>query len=227
MKNHSFLAIAILIIFSSFTVDKACEYATSNMNYVKSETEKAIAKEDINQAKYHAYKAINAIEKSKEQIKECGCVYAEHNIKDGKTDLISATKATSLNGARILLNRALEHMTDAIESIEDHELHDSQYGTDLLAMNTTISDLEKVSMSKPTEMEMEQKIDASLENYRQSLEKIVNSVDCASARAFAENIYLHCEQQLLLPNLTEGKKYYNYKTKEITAKALEKLEACK
>ncbi len=227
MKNHSLLAIAIMILFPSFKVDKACEYATSNMDYVKAETRKAISKENINLAKYHTYKAINAIEKSKEQMKDCGCIYAEHSIEDGKTDLILATRTTSLSGTRILLNRALEHITGAIESIEEHELHDSQYGIDLLAMNITIHESGEVPMRKPTEIEINQKIDASLENYRRSLERVINKVDCASARAFAENIHLHCEQQLLRPNLSEGKKYYNYRTKEITAKALEKLKACK
>ena len=65
-----------------------------------------------------------------------------------------------------------------------------------------------------------------MEKYRESLDKIVNSVDCKEARAFAEKIYTHCEQQLLKPNLTEGKKYYNLKTKDITLEALNKLKQC-
>lgn len=227
MKNYSLIAIVLLVLFSSFTVDNACDYAGSNINYVKSQTEKALAVDDINQARFYTYKAVNSIEKSKKQLKDCGCNYAEESITDGLSNLIHATKATSLNGARILLNRALEHIIGAIESIEEHELHNSKYGSDLLAMNTIVSDAEKVTMKKPTEKELERKIDASLEKYRESLEKIVNSVDCTSARAFAENIYEHCEQQLLLPNLTEGKKYYNYRTKEITAEALARLQGCK
>ena len=227
MKNHYLIAVVILILFSSFTVEKACDYAGSNINYVKTQTERALALDDINQAKFYAYKAINSIEKSKKQLNDCGCTYAEQSIVDGQSDLILATKATSLNSSRILLNRALEHIIGGIESLEEHELHNSKYGSDLLAMNTIVSDAEKVTMKKPTEKELERKIDASLEKYRESLEKIVNSVDCTSARAFAENIYEHCEQQLLLPNLTEGKKYYNYRTKEITAEALARLQGCK
>lgn len=227
MKNYSLLAIVLLILFSSFTVDKACDYAGSNMNYVKSQTERALAVDDINQARFYTYKAVNSIEKSKKQLKDCGCVYAEQSISDGLTDLILATKATSLNGTRILLSRALEHIIGGIESLEDHELHNSKYGSDLLAMNTVVSEAEKLAMKKPSEENFERKIDASLEKYRESLTKIVNSVDCATARAFAENIYSHCEQQLLLSDLSEGKKYYNFKTKEITAEALEKLQGCK
>lgn len=226
MKNYSLVAVVSLILFSSFMVDKGCEYASSNMNYAKTQVEKSIDVKDINQARFYAYKAINSIEKSKNQLKDCGCVYADGNIADGKSDLILATKATSLTSTRILLKRALQHIIDGIESLGEHEFHASKYGSDLLAMNT-ISETEKISTRIPSEKEMEQQIDASLEKYRKSLDRIVKSVDCASARAFAENIYLHCEQQLLLPNLSEGKKYYNYKTKEITAEALERLESCK
>ena len=74
MKYYYPIHIVVLVfLFSSFKVDKACEYAGSNINYVKTQTEKAIAVDDINQARYFAYKALNAIEKSKNQLKECGC----------------------------------------------------------------------------------------------------------------------------------------------------------
>lgn len=224
---YSIVIVLLVLLFSSFKVDKACEYAGSNINYVKTQTEKAIAVDDINQARYFAYKALNAIEKSKSQLKECGCEYAAESIAEGLSNLKLATIATSLNSTRILLKRALENTLGGLESLEEHELHNSKYGSNLLAMNTIVAKKEKTSMKKPGKIEFERKIDLALEKYRESLNKIVNTVDCKEARAFAENIYSHCEQQLLLPNLSEGKKYYNLKTKDITAAALQKLNDCK
>lgn len=228
MKYYYAIHIVVLVfLFSSFKIDKACEYAGSNINFVKTQTEKAIAVDDINQARYFAYKALNAVEKSKNHLNECGCEYAAESIAEGLSNLKLAIKATSLNSTRILLNKALENTLGGLESLEEHELHDSKYGSDLLAMNTIVAKKEKSSMKKLGKKEFERKIDMSLEKYRESLNKIVISVDCKEARAFAENIYSHCEQQLLLPNLTEGKKYYNLKTKDITAAALQKLNDCK
>jgi len=228
MKYYYAIHIVVLVfLFSSFKIDKACEYAGSNINFVKTQTEKAIAVDDINQARYFAYKALNAVEKSKNHLNECGCEYAAESIAEGLSNLKLAIKATSLNSTRILLNKALENTLGGLESLEEHELHDSKYGSDLLAMNTIVAKKEKSSMKKLEKKEFERKIDMSLEKYRESLNKIVISVDCKEARAFAENIYSHCEQQLLLPNLTEGKKYYNLKTKDITAAALQKLNDCK
>ncbi|MBT8299108.1 MAG: hypothetical protein HKP42_02180 [Maribacter sp.] len=226
-RLYSIHILVLVFLFSSFKVDKACEYAGSNINFVKTQTEKAIAVDDINQARYFAYKALNAIEKSKNQLMECGCEYAKENITEGLSNLKLAIKATALNSTRILLNRALENTIGSLESLAEHELHDSKYGSNLLAMNTIVAKNEKTSKKKPTKEDFERKIDIALEKYRESLNKIVTSVDCNEARVFAENIYLHCEQQLLLPNLTEGKKYYNLRTKDITAAALEKLNGCK
>ena len=73
---------------------------------------------------------------------------------------------------------------------------------------------------------LQEKIDISLETYRESLLKVVLTVDCKEARAFAERIYKHCEKELLKPNQTEGKKYYNLRTQQITAQALEELGNC-
>jgi hypothetical protein len=228
MKYHYSIHILVLVfLFSSFKVDKACEYAGSNINFVKTQTEKAIAVDNINQARYFAYKALNAIEKTKNQLMECGCEYATENITEGLSNLKLAIKATSLNSTRILLSRALENTIGSLESLAEHELHDSKYGSNLLAMNTVVTKKEKISRKKPAKADLERTIDLSLEKYKVSLTKIVDSVDCKEARAFAENIYLHCEQQLLLPNLSEGKKYYNLRTKDITADALERLNGCK
>ena len=216
MKNYYLLSLVVLVSLSSFKVDKACEYAGSNINFVKTQTQKAIAVEDINQARYFSYKALNAIEKTKIQLKECGCEYADESIVEGLSNLKLAIKATSLNSTRILLNRALENTLEGIDYLKEHEFHKSKYATDVLAMNTIVSEKEKTSIIIPTKKDFERKVDISLEKYRESLGKIVNTVDCREARAFAENIYQHCEQQLLIPNLSEGKKYYNLRTKEIT-----------
>ena len=67
------LMFLMLFSMSSFDISKACDYAGSNIGFIKSQTERALAAEDINTSRFYAYKALNAIEKSKEQIEACGC----------------------------------------------------------------------------------------------------------------------------------------------------------
>ena len=228
MKAHMLLLyISILFIFSSFDDNTACDYAGSNIGYVSTQTQKALEAENINTSRFYAYKALNAIVKSKKQFEDCGCDSAVKSIYRGLDNLKLATKVASLEGTKILLNRALENTLISLDELEEHQItHNSEYANDLLALNTKQVSKEKLSMKQPEGKLLEQKIDRSLVNFQNSLEKVVVSVECKEAYAFASRIFIHCEQQLLRPDLTEAKKYYNLRTKEITAEALKKLVHC-
>lgn len=221
-KTYIFVSAMALVLFSSFTSNMECEYAGSNIGFAKTQTEAAIAKDDINKARFYAYKALNAIEKSKKQLAICGCEYAEIDLEEGLKNLKMATKATSLNATRIFLERSLKHTLSGIEALESHDLHQSKYGNDLLALNVS----KETMKNEQGNSSLNEKIDISLEKYKASLQKIVETVDCKEARAFAENIFDNCEKELLKSDLSEGKKYYNLRTKEITADALLKIPDC-
>lgn len=226
MKNFYPFLVLLVFLFSSFKIEKACEYAGSNINFAKEQTEKAIAGEDINKARYFAYKALNAIEKSKKQLNDCGCEYAEKSISEGLKNIKLAIKSSTLGNTKDLLSIALENIYGGIELLEDHENHRSQYSDDVLAMNTIAEEKEERTNHILSAKEIENRIDNALEKYRSSLSQVVKTVDCAQAKTYAENVYTTCEQQLLRTDLTEGKRYYNLRTKEITAEALEQLKNC-
>lgn len=226
-KTYILISAMALILFSSFTSNMECEYAGSNIGFAKTQTETAITRDDINEARFFAYKALNAIEKSKKQLAECGCEYAEVDLQEGLKNLKLATKATSLNATRIFLERSLEHTLGGLDALEAHELHQSKYGNDLLALNSTTSTKNQEShLEEQGLTSLNKKIDMSLEKYKASLQKIVESVNCKEARAFAKNIFENCEKELLKSDLSEGKKYYNLRTKEITADALLRIPDC-
>lgn len=227
MKVPSAFIVFFLYSGLIFASDNACDYAGSNIDFVRSQTEKAIAAESVNQSRYFAYKALNAIEKSMAQLEECGCEYAFKNILEGLDNLKKATRVSSLLGTRILLKRALENTMGSLDALEQHdELHKSAYASDILALNTKKTEELKLNSMQPQGSALEKKIDQFLEAYRTSLNRVVNSVNCKEAYAYAKKVYEHCEAQLLNGKLTEAKKYYNLKTKEITAEALKELEQC-
>ncbi|MCG2459615.1 hypothetical protein K8352_02500 [Flavobacteriaceae bacterium F89] len=223
------LFLGILLVFASFsfTKNKACAYADSNIGYVKTQTEKALESTDLNAARYHTYKALNAIEKSRKQLESCGCEYATRSIYDGLENLKDATRTTSLSGTKILLAKALENTISSLELLEKHELHNSQYASDVLEVNTKNYDPANAPLVLPKGKELQSKIDQSLTKFQNSLQKVVTSVPCDEAHDFADRIYKNCENQLLNPNLSEGKKYYNFRVKQIVSKALEELGNCK
>jgi len=225
-KTYTLIYAMVFLLFASFKTSTECEYAGSNIGFAKTQTETAIAKDDINQARFFAYKALNAIEKSKKQLAECGCAYAEIDMEEGLQNLKLATKATSLSATRLLLERALEHTLHGLESLGAHHLHMSKYGNDFLVLNTKIAKINGPFSKEEGVNTLHEKIDSSLEKYKASLNRIVASVACEEARAFAEAIFDHCEKELLRSDISDGKKYYNLRTKQITAAALLRIPNC-
>jgi len=212
-------------LFSSFVTVQPCKYAGSNMTYVKSELEEAIVKDELQLARFHIFKALGALDKSAKQITDCDCPEASEYIDEASVLLKDATKSASLSDIRMLLKQGIQNLEEGINILYDSEKHDKsivsvkpQEGTEY--MGSTIN-LERHGMTL-----LKQKIDSSLTKYRKSLQQVIRTVDCQDARAFATRIYEHCQQQLLRDGLSEGKKYYNLRTEEITWKALEQLGDC-
>ena len=228
MKPYYLILYALVFyLFSSFgPTQQACEYAGSNVAYVQNQTEKALGAEDLQLMRFHIYKALDAIVKSKPQLEDCACEDASERITEVNVLLKNATKTSSIAGARILLEQALVNAGEGLVALYEHEHHNSPYGTDSLTLNTTDTDSAQSLPLPPEEKILKQKIDSSLTKYSASLQQVVNTVNCKEARAFATRIYEHCQEQLLRPDLSEGKKYYNLRTKVITGKALEQLEDC-
>lgn len=227
MKTHFILICALLfLVLSSFDTDEACAYAGSNMGYVKTQTQKAIWATNVNESHFLAYRALNALVKSQQRFDDCGCDAVVDFMNDALDNLKMATRADSLGATRILLNRSLESTLGGLQAIEDHDQHGGAYGSEMLALNT----IEKEEVAQPEEIiegkKLKAKIDISLLSYEASLETVIETVDCKKAHAFATRIFKHCEEQLLREDLSEGKKYYNLRTKQITVAALKKLRDC-
>jgi hypothetical protein len=225
-KTYIIICGIALLLFSSFKTNMECEYAGSNIGFAKTQTELAIAKDDINKARYHAYKALNAIVKSQNQLAICGCKYAGVEMEEVLRTLKLATKATSLSATKVLLERSLQNTIEGLESLETHETHQSKYDNEVLVLNTLNTKSKATILKEQGVNTLNDKIDLSLKKYEQSLKLVVESVDCKAAKAFAQNIFDHCEKELLKPDLSEGKKYYNLRTKEITADALLRIPDC-
>lgn len=228
MRNTILVVLCLLSTFPGLaSKSEACEYAGSNLGYVQTQTKKALQAETLNTSRYFAYKALNAIEKSRKQLVACGCEYAEKSIDASLDDLKKATRVSSLAGTKILLNRALDHAEGSLEAIEKHEeLHKSKYASDVLSLNTRSSLIEKLSIRETGGALLREKIDIALQDYERSLAEVVSTVECGEAYLFAKRIYQHCEQQLMKSGLSEGKMYYNLRTKEITGRALKALQPC-
>ncbi|SKB26803.1 hypothetical protein [Maribacter arcticus] len=223
--TYIFCTLAVLAL-SSFRTNLDCEYANSNMGFAKSQITAALLTDDINQARFYAYKAVNALEKSKNQLKVCGCTFAKASMNENLDTLVLATKSTTLEGTRTYLDKSIELINNTMFVLDSHDSHNSTYANDVLSMNTNTASKTVINTKNSKSLSLNDKIDLSLAKYKVSLEKVVATINCKDAKAFAQRIFDECENQLLKPNLTEGSKYYNLRTKEITQNALNKIGDC-
>tara|TARA_R110000744_G_scaffold98888_2_gene191115 strand:+ start:2350 stop:2949 length:600 start_codon:yes stop_codon:yes gene_type:complete len=196
------------------------------MGFAKSQINAALLTDDINQARFYAYKAVNALEKSKTQLEVCGCTYAKSSMIENLDALVLATKSTTLEGTRTYLDKSIELINNTIFVLDSHESHNSTYGNDVLSMNTNTASKTVINTKDRKSLSLNEKIDLSLAKYKVSLEKVVTTVNCKEAKAFAQRIFDECENKLLKSNISEGSKYYNLRTKEITQNALNKIGEC-
>ncbi len=227
MKNSTYLfCITALLLLSSFRPSLDCEYANSNMGFAKSQINEALLTADINQTRFFTYKALDAMEKTKNQLNKCGCTYAKTTMDKSLNVLVLASKSTTLQGTKNYLNRSMELTTDTMVVLDAHDTHASRYSSDVLAMNTNNIETRATTVKIPVTLSLNEKIDISLDKYRISLDKVVKTVNCKDAKAFAKRIFEECQSQLLKADLSEGKKYYNLRTKEITMAALKKIGNC-
>ncbi|HDZ14662.1 hypothetical protein LCGC14_0858210 [marine sediment metagenome] len=221
-----FSYILLLCLFSAFGKTQACEYAGSNISFILKETEKAFENTDLQITRFHIYKALDAISKSDQQLTDCSCTQATESLDEVALLLKNATKTTTLASTRILLKKTLVQITAALSAIRDHDLHKNISGSEEFQNGTSkIGEDDKLA-EPPNGKLLKEKIDIALTKYKLSLQNVINTVNCKEARRFALNIYENCEQQLLRADLSEGKKYYNLKTKEITGDALLLIGDC-
>ena len=235
MKNNKIILLVVLVIgllilwlMASFTIPaNACEYASSNIEYIKNKIEDAVMADDLNMAKYHAYKALNGIEKTKDNFLDCGCEGAIESLELTQDYLKTATKANVLAKSKLVLHKALERTIIGINVLKEFEQEtSSDYGSNVLVMNTTdVLDFNH-GMMLTQGASIKKQVHQCLLSFQSSLDKVVSDVDCKDARRFVTNIYEEARLTLLNTNLSQHKKEYHQRVKTLAKEALDSLGNC-
>ena len=228
MNAHRFLiALAGWFLLLSATPEEACSNAEDMIRFVEEQTEQALELEEIDLIRYHAYKAVNAIERTRTQLNACGCEYTRKNLIESLENLKLATRVTTLEGTRIPLARAMDYIHAGKEALKAHDkTHERPFGQQLMTSEAGVPSKTQAKRLIEEEKALEAKIEDALINYQKSLDEVVEGVPCEEALVFVKRIYAHCEKQLENEGLTPAKKYYNLRTKEITEVALDRLSKC-
>lgn len=226
MKKSSLaLIICYALLLFSFKTKHPCDYANSNISYVLDEIQTAYKTEKIEHSKFFIFKALNGLEKSKKQLADCNCTSSLKLISDTESLLKRAIKTEEIKEYKLIVDVALINIKSSLKEIAAHHLHTADTPKRLIAMNY-ISDEAPITNLNTNNTPLESKIDSLLKNYEESLQLVVTTVNCKEAKALAKKNYHKSEKELLRQDLTEAKRYFHYRTKEITKTALDQIGEC-
>ncbi|RDY60930.1 hypothetical protein DX873_01770 [Flagellimonas nanhaiensis] len=212
---------------SSFTNRNACEYATSNIEYIKEQIESAISASGFEKSKHFAYKALNGIEKTRSNFLDCGCDGAIESLENALSELKTATKAPSFMASRTPLHNALENIIIGHKVLRVFEQEfSSTYNNDILVMNTKEALENQDGILLPQEGLLNKQVHNCLLGFESSLDKVVTDVECDEALDFISRIHNDATLHLMDTELSEPKKKYHQRVRIITKEALAKLGNC-
>ncbi|NAY90334.1 hypothetical protein GTQ34_00245 [Muricauda sp. JGD-17] len=234
MKTRKIVLLIIFIIgvislwlMSSFTNKNACEYATSNIEYIKEQIEAAILANSFDKSKYFVYKALSSIEKTRSNFMECGCDGTIVSLEKTASDLKLATKAPTAEISKKSLHAALDNTLIGMKILQVFEQeYASIYGTDILVMNTKEALQHTNDLPLPQQGNLRKKVHNCLLGFESSLEKVVTDVECNEAVEFITKIHDEASVTLLDTNLSEAKKQYHQRVRTIAKDALSDLGDC-
>ena len=216
-----------LLLLLSFTGIHACQMANSDVTSIKEHTQKALETQSLEMAKYHGFKALSSLEKTKTNLNDCGCEPALQTAKDTEFNLKKAVRSKSLDASKSYLKLALQNTLVTLDALKNFQQdYSSTYGDDILVMNTKeVLNQQGGIMLSPAK-EMQEKMDQSLTEFESSLEAVVQHVDCEDAFNFINKIINKSNRNLEKNTLTKAQRQYHTRVKTISLDALKNLEGC-
>lgn len=184
MKNTIFY---LLFIMASATATANCESAYSATTYALSHAKKALNADNFDHQMYYADRALEAFEKTKNLIANCGCSNSMNSILDGLENLKEAISPTDWEMGRHYSKKAYENAQDILSALdtcsgETSETIDYNIGTTITnsGSNQNLS-AEAASLQEQQQqleqqqqklVEQQQQLEQKLEEQRQLSEKM-------------------------------------------------------
>ena len=216
-----------LLLLLSFTKINACQMANNDVVSIKGHTQKALETQSLEMARYHGFKALSSLEKTKVNLNDCGCEPALQTAKDAEFNLKKAVRSKSLEDAKGYLKLALQNTLITMDALRNFEQgYQSTYGDDILVMNTKEVLNEQGGILLSPGKELQQKMDQSLMEFETSLGAVVQHVDCEDAFHFINKIIRKSNDHIAHKTLTNAQYQYHTRVKTIALDALKKLEGC-
>lgn len=204
MKTTTLFFLLILIAQST---SAQCNSAYSQATYALTHSKKSLNSNNFDHQRYYADRAVEALEKAKTLVENCGCSQATSPILDGLDNLHQATDPIDWESGRFYVKHAYEHLQNLMSKLDSctgsgaaasvdytPTLSESKFGTKTQNNATTSNYLEQ---QKQLEAEKQELLEQ-----QQILERKIDQQRVLAEKARV-NRQLELEQQRKLKHVAE------------------------
>lgn len=217
-----------LLLMASFTTYKSCKVANVNTLFIKEQIQLAIAATDFEKSKYYTYKALKAVYATKKNFKDCGCKDASKQLNLAEQNLKNVVRSGGMEDAKIFLDIGIKNMNICLDVLAqfDENKADSSYDHNLLVLNTVNDSNTNTTIWHSENSALWETLEPSLNKLRNSLDDVINTLECGEARTFMKNMQKDNKAKLNKPDLSQLRSYYFRSVDNIIENALLKIEGC-
>jgi len=211
----TFILLWILLGFNSNEVtNNDCSEANSPATYALSHAKKSLNADNFDHQKYYAERALEAFEKTKALIQNCGCEEANDVIIQGSENLKKASEPNDWDKGRFYVKKAYADAQNLIGALDlcASGRKSPVYSNDDYIADSSINDAEKINEQKILEqqkrlkeqqqqlIEEQKKLDRELKEQR----KLAEQRDLARQKELQQQIKLKVKAEQALLNFEKS-----------------------
>ncbi|WP_111308245.1 hypothetical protein [Confluentibacter sediminis] len=117
MVKH-YLFLLFILSYNLFFAQNSCEGANSDLIYAYSHVKSSYNSNNISHLKYYANRSLEAFERSKKKLKECGCETAYDLAYDAAQLLSKVESAESFEDGRFFVKRARDIAQQSVTELD-------------------------------------------------------------------------------------------------------------
>ncbi len=231
MKTYFTLFACLL---TQLGIQANCTNAYASAGYSLAHAKKSLSANNFEHQQYYADRSLQAFEKAKLSVEECGCDASLNPIMDGIENLENALAQTDWDMGRYYTKRALENAQNLLESLDicSNNNAPDPNTTSGSTLNETVVDEETIAHNTSLVSELESQINfqrsaetdiATLEN---AIRELALLFECDKAMQILKGRKVRAEDDLRPETMAETKSYYISQVVSMHNKALFALLEC-
>ncbi|MBT8179721.1 MAG: hypothetical protein HKP60_11435 [Eudoraea sp.] len=225
------LSLMLICLFAQAAIAKSnCEDAYTSASYGLSHSKKAFKANNFDHQQYYAGRALDALEKTRDQVNNCGCDGALVSIASGIENLEKALDPKDWDMGRYFTKRAIADAYSVLENLDlcstPDETSSSEPKDGISETDNTASTAEEKAAYVQALDELEAAALTELKQLDQTVKKLSELLDCEVPQFSMDQIKAKYDGQAQSESMNELQEQLIEDARSLYRQALDAIEAC-